>query len=103
MVGWDPTNPVPTFPEAFVDQFEQALKNVMAVVASAGGRAEHVVRMTVYVTNKHEYLSSAKALASVWRRHLGRHYPAMAVVQVAGLIEDSARVEIEATAVIEDP
>lgn len=101
MVGWDPTKAVATFPEGFDAQFAQALSNVMAVVKAAGGKAEDIVRMTVYVTDKREYLASLKGIGAAWKQHLGRHYPAMALVQVAALVEDAAKVEIEATAVLE--
>lgn len=102
MVGWDPTKATPTFPESFEAQFAQALSNVMAVVRAAGGKAEDLVRMTVYVTDKREYLGALKAIGAAWKQHLGRHYPAMALVQVSALVEDQAKVEIEATAVLED-
>ena len=101
MVGWDPTKAIATFPETFDAQFAQALSNVMAVVKAAGGKAEDIVRMTVYVTDKKEYLASLKDIGAAWKQHLGRHYPAMALVQVAALVEDAAKVEIEATAVLE--
>ena len=99
-VGWDPTSPTPKFPPTFPAQFAQALSNVMAVVRKAGGGPEHLARLTVYVTDKHEYLGSLKELGAAWRDHLGKHFPAMALVQVAGLVEDGAKVEIEATAVL---
>ncbi|MEM6675818.1 MAG: RidA family protein [Planctomycetota bacterium] len=81
-------------------QFVQALDNVLAIVADAGGRPEEIVRMTVYVTDKKAYLEATSAIGAAWRERLGQHYPAMALVQVADLLEDGARVEIEATAVI---
>jgi enamine deaminase RidA (YjgF/YER057c/UK114 family) len=99
-IGWDPTQPTPTFPSSFAAQFEQALRNVVAVVAAAGGSPEQIARMTVYVTDKAEYLASLTALGAAWRRVLGKHYPAMALVQVVALVEDAAKVEIEATAVL---
>lgn len=102
MVGWDPTKAEPTFPASFEAQFEQALANVMAVVTKAGGAATDLVRMTVYVTDKREYLAALKPIGAAWKKHLGRHYPAMALVQVAALVEDAAKVEIEATAVLEE-
>jgi creatinine amidohydrolase len=83
---------------SFVEQFERALIAVLAVVQSAGGHASDVARMRIYVTDMHEYRSSRSALADVWRRHMGRHYPAMALVAVTGLVEEGARVEIEADA-----
>ncbi len=100
MVGWNPRKDTPEFPPTFAAQFEQALANVLEVVTKAGGSAEHIARMTVYVTDKREYLASLKDLGAAWKRHLGRHYPAMALVQVVALVEDQAKVEIEATAVL---
>ena len=86
--------------ESFVDQFDQALSNVLTVVAAAGGNAESVVRLTTYVVNRTDYLNNLKSLGVVYRSHMGRHFPAMALVQVAGLVEAGALLEIEATAVI---
>lgn len=82
----------------FARQFDQALANVVALVRAAGAAPEHVARLTIYVTDKRQYLAQAKALGAIWRTHFGRHYPAMALVQVADLLEDGALVEIEATA-----
>ncbi len=84
----------------FVGQAEQALRNVLAVVEAAGGRAEHITRLTWYVTDKREYLARQREMGEAYRRVLGRHFPAMTMVVVAGLVEDEALVEIEATAVI---
>ena len=81
-------------------QFVQALDNVLTIVADAGGRPEEIARMTVYVTDKKAYLAATSAIGEAWRQKLGKHYPAMALVQVADLLEDGALVEIEATAVI---
>ena len=86
----------------FVAQARQTLANIVAVLAEAGARPEHVVRMTWYVVDKREYLSCGKALGAAYREIMGRHYPAMTAVEVASLMEDAARVEIEATAVIPD-
>jgi enamine deaminase RidA (YjgF/YER057c/UK114 family) len=72
------------------------------VLAEAGGRPEHIVRMTWYVTDKKEYLGAVAQVGAAYRELIGRHYPAMAVVQVAGLIEDEAKIEIETTAVVPD-
>lgn len=99
-VGWDPRSKKPSFPKAFADQFDQALSNVCEVVREAGGVPEDIVRLTVYVTDKKEYLSALKDVGAAYRRRIGKHYPAMALVQVAALVEDDARVEIEATAVL---
>jgi enamine deaminase RidA (YjgF/YER057c/UK114 family) len=83
-------------------QWERALENVLAVVREAGGGPESIGRMTIYVTDSAAYLEALKPLGQVWRRLMGRHYPAMAVVEVKGLVEPGAVVEIEATAVISD-
>jgi enamine deaminase RidA (YjgF/YER057c/UK114 family) len=85
---------------AFVEQFERSLANVIAVVRAGGGRPEHVARMTVYVTSMTDYRASRPALGDVWLRHMGSHYPAMALVEVAMLVDEGAAVEIEATAVL---
>jgi enamine deaminase RidA (YjgF/YER057c/UK114 family) len=84
----------------FVQQFSKALENVVAVVRAAGGAPEHLARLTVYVVDKQQYLSNQKQIGAEYRRHMGRHYCAMALVEVAGLLEWNALVEIEATAAI---
>jgi len=84
----------------FASQFRQTLKNTIAVLAEAGARPEHIVRMTWYILDKKEYLAAIKEVGAAYRELIGRHYPTMAVVQVSGLIEDRARLEIETTAVI---
>jgi enamine deaminase RidA (YjgF/YER057c/UK114 family) len=86
----------------FTGQFRQALRNIIDVLAQAGGRPEHIVRMTWYVVDRDDYLASLAAVGGVYRELMGKHYPAMAVVQVSGLVEKLARLEIEATAVIPD-
>jgi enamine deaminase RidA (YjgF/YER057c/UK114 family) len=97
-IGW---NAVQKFESAdFVAQARQALANIVAVLAEAGGRPEHVTRMTWYVVDKREYLACGKALGAAYRVIMGRHYPAMTAVEVTALMEDAARVEIEATAVV---
>jgi enamine deaminase RidA (YjgF/YER057c/UK114 family) len=99
-VGWAPSG---TFVEkSFGGQFRQALANVVAVLAEAGGRAEHVVRMTWYVVDRSEYLGALKEIGAAYRELMGRHYPAMTVVEVRGLADAEARLEIEATAVVPD-
>lgn len=85
----------------FAAQFRQALKNVRAVLDAAGVPPERVGRVTVYVTDKHAYLAAGREIGAAWRDTLGRHYPAMALVQVADLLEEGAMVEIEATAVLD--
>ncbi|MEW5862445.1 MAG: RidA family protein [Pseudomonadota bacterium] len=84
----------------FAGQFRQALANILEVLAQAGGRPEHLVRMTWYVLDRAEYLASLKDVGAAYRELMGRHYPAMSVVEVSGLVEPEARLEIEATAVI---
>ena len=84
----------------FAGQFRQALKNILEVLKEANGRPEHVVRLTWYVLDKHEYLDSLKNVGEAYRELMGKHYPTMAVVQVSGLVEDEARLGIEATAVV---
>jgi enamine deaminase RidA (YjgF/YER057c/UK114 family) len=84
----------------FAGQFRQALLNIISVLKEAKGRPEHIVRLTWYVLDKNEYLNSLKAVGEAYRELMGKHYPTMAVVQVSGLVEEEARLEIEATAVI---
>ncbi len=85
----------------FDEQFAQALRNVVAVVRAAGGEPEHLVRVTIYVTDKAQYLAQVREIGAAWREIVGKHFPAMALVQVADLLEDGALVEIEATAALE--
>ena len=84
----------------FAEQFAQALDNVLDVVWAGGGKPQSVARMTIYVTDKREYRARAKAVGEAWRRRLGKHFPAMALVEVKSLLEDEAKVEIEALALI---
>jgi len=84
----------------FAGQFRQTLKNILEILQEAKGKPEHIVRLTWYVLDKQEYLGSLKQVGEAYRELMGRHYPAMAVVQVSGLVEAQARLEIEATAVI---
>jgi len=86
--------------KTFAGQFRQTLKNTVAVLAEAGAQPEHIVRMTWYILDKEEYLGAIKEVGAAYRELIGRHYPAMAVVQVVALMEDEAKVEIETTAVI---
>jgi enamine deaminase RidA (YjgF/YER057c/UK114 family) len=97
-VGWDRERRL--VEGGFVAQFERALANVAAVVAAAGGGPEHVARLTLYVVDKSEYQEQIAAVGAAYRRVLGGHYPAMALVEVHGLLEAGARVEIEATAAL---
>lgn len=97
-IGW---NAEATFDsDDLVDQTRQALRNIVRVLAEAGARPEHIVRLTWYVVDKRDYMARNADLGKVYREILGRHYPAMTLVQVASLLEDRAKVEIEATAVI---
>ena len=98
MVGWNAVAEFET--DDFAGQVAQALRNITAVLAEAGARPEHIVRLTWYVTSKAEYLAGLKEIGRAYRDIIGRHYPAMALVQVVALVEDRAKVEIEATAVI---
>ena len=85
----------------FIGQFDRALGRVLIVVAAAGGQAKQIARMTVYVTSMERYRNSRAALRDVWQRHMGSHYPAMALVEVTALVDPKASVEIEATAVLQ--
>ncbi|HEX8660996.1 MAG TPA: RidA family protein [Brevundimonas sp.] len=97
-IGWTPEG---VFAETdFAGQFRQTIQNTLAVLTEAGAGPEHIVRMTWYVVDKAEYLSALREIGAVWRELIGPHYPAMAVVEVKGLIEDAARIEIETTAVV---
>jgi enamine deaminase RidA (YjgF/YER057c/UK114 family) len=96
-IGWRKDG---TFVEGLAPQFDIALANVLEVVRAAGGSPEHVGRLTVFVTDKRAYLEGTKAIGIAYRHRMGKHYPAMSLVQVAALLEDRALVEIEATAVL---
>ena len=98
IIGWNAQQEFET--DDFVGQVEQALRSIVEVLACAGARPEHLVRLTWYVTDKKEYLGALKELGRAYRATIGKHFPAMALVQVVALVEDRAKVEIEATAVI---
>lgn len=99
-VGWDASQ---TFRSAeLAPQFEQALQNVLAVLAEAGGRPEHICRMTAYCCDKPAYLAARPDLGGIWRRLMGRHYPAMSMIFVADLLDSPGKIELEATAVVPD-
>jgi enamine deaminase RidA (YjgF/YER057c/UK114 family) len=100
MVGWDGQGQFHT--DDFVSQARQALENIVAVLREADAGPEHIVRMTWYVLDKREYLACGRELGVAYRDVIGRHYPAMSAVQVAGLMEERARVEIEVTAIVPD-
>ena len=97
-VGWDETGRFGTCDLA--PQVRQALRNVVAVLAEGGAGPEHIVRMTWYVTSRTEYLENTAAIGAAYREVIGRHFPAMSVVEVSGLLEEMAKVEIEVTAVL---
>ncbi len=97
-IAWDGRRQIVS--DDFVEQFERALANVLAVVTEAGGTAESVARLTVYVTDKREYAARTREIGDRWRALMGDHYPAMSLVEVSALLEDRAQVEIEATAVL---
>jgi enamine deaminase RidA (YjgF/YER057c/UK114 family) len=84
----------------FAEQFEQALSNVLAVVRAAGGSPESLARLTIYVLDRREYIAGAKKIGEAYRRLVGKHYPAMTLVEVRGLLEEGAKLELEATAAL---
>ncbi len=97
-VGWNADQVFES--EDLVAQFEQALKNVLAILAAGGGEAQHICRMTVYCCDKPGYLKARKHLGRVWRDQMGSHYPAMSMIFVSDLLDHPGKVELEATAVI---
>ena len=97
-IGWDESATFRT--HDFVGQVRRCLENVLAVLAEAGVGPEHVVRMTWYITDREEYLSNLESMGRVYRELMGRHFPAMTMVEVSALIEPEAKVEVEATAVV---
>jgi enamine deaminase RidA (YjgF/YER057c/UK114 family) len=99
VVGWGENESFPDY--SLHGQFAQALMNTLEILAEDGAGPQHIVRMTVYVTDRHEYLSSRDEIGAAWREIMGPNYPAMALVEVKGLVESAAKVEIETTAVVE--
>ena len=97
-VGWDEKQQFHS--DKLIPQFEQALKNVLAVLAQAGGGPNHICRMTAYCIDKPAYLSARPELGRIWRKLMGRHFPAMSMIFVADLLDHPAKIELEATAVI---
>ena len=97
-IGWDETETVVS--DDFAAQVRQALLNTVLILSEADAEPQHIVRMTWYVTDKQQYLNSLREIGSAYRQIIGKHYPAMAVVQVTALVEDRAKVEIETTAVV---
>lgn len=98
VIGWNEREEFET--DALAGQFRQALENTRAILACAEATPEDVVRMTCYVTDRRDYIASAAAIGEAWRDIMGKVFPCMAVVEVSGLVEDQAKVEIETTAVI---
>jgi len=97
-VGWDEKQKIVS--DDFVEQFDRALANVITVVRAASAKPEQIVRLIVYVTDKVEYRERTREVGERYRKHMGKHFPAMVMVQVAGLLDDRAKVEIEGMAVI---
>lgn len=97
-IGWNAEERIES--DDFADQFRQALANIVAVLAEAGAGPEHIVRMTMYFTDKRDYLDRLAEVGAAYRETIGRNWPAMAAVEVSALMEDRAKVEIEATAVV---
>lgn len=98
-IGWDASG---RFAQGLIAQTRQALENILAVLAEAGGKPEHIARLTWFVTDIQAYRENAKDLGPVWRELMGRHFPAMSVIGVSALVEPDALVEIEATAILPD-
>jgi len=97
-IAWDENQRITS--ADFVEQFDRALANVIAVVTEAGGTANDIARLVIYVTNKIEYRDRTRDVGERYRKHMGKHFPAMALVEVKGLLDDSAKVEIEGIAVL---
>ena len=100
VVGWDPQEHFTS--NTLPGQFEQVLKNILAILAEDGAGPEHLVRLTCYVTSIEAYVASLNEIGDAWKRTIGRHFPAMALVEVVRLVEPQAMVEIEATAVVDE-
>ena len=97
-VGWDADQKFHS--EEIAPQFEQALKNILEVIAAAGGKAEHICRMTCFCKDKPAYMAARRELGGIWKRLIGNHYPAMSMIFVVDLLDHPALIEIEATAII---
>ena len=97
-VAWDETQTIVS--EDLVEQFDRALGNVIAVITETGGRPDQIARMVIYVTDRLEYLEHQRSIGERYRTHMGKHFPAMVLVEVKSLLEDGAKVEIEAVAVL---
>jgi len=97
-VGWDENQKFQS--EDIVPQFEQALKNIVAVLAEAGAKPEHICRMTAYCCDKPAYLAARRQLGRLWTQYIGRHFPAMSMIFVSDLLDNPGKIELEATAVV---
>jgi enamine deaminase RidA (YjgF/YER057c/UK114 family) len=97
-VGWDAQQKFHS--EEIAPQFEQALRNILAVLAQAGGRAEHICRITAYCCDKPAYLAARRELGAIWRKLMGKHFPAMSMIFVSDLLDSPGKIELEATAVV---
>ena len=97
-VGWDAHQKFHS--EEIAPQFDQALANVVAVLAEAGGKPQHICRMTAYCCDKRAYLAARRELGAIWRKHMGTHYPAMSMIFVSDLLDSPGKIELEATAVV---
>jgi enamine deaminase RidA (YjgF/YER057c/UK114 family) len=97
-IAWDENSRIVS--DDFVEQFDRALANVMTVLEAAKGEPDNVTRLVIYVTNKNEYRERTKEIGKRYQKHMGKHYPAMVLVQVAALLDDAAKVEIEGMAVL---
>ncbi|HXR99050.1 MAG TPA: RidA family protein [Pyrinomonadaceae bacterium] len=97
-IAWDEKQKI--ISADFAEQFDRALANVVTVLSAAGGKPEHIARLVIYVTDKVEYRERTSEVGERYRKHLGKHFPAMVLVQVAGLLDDAAKVEIEGMAVL---
>ncbi len=97
-VGWDAQQKFHS--EDLAPQFDQALANVVAVLAEAGGKPQHICRMTAYCCDKPGYLAARRELGAIWRKHMGTHYPAMSMIFVSDLLDSPGKIELEATAVV---
>ena len=97
-IAWDAQQQIVS--DDLVEQFDRALENLIAVVEEAGGRREQVARLIIYVTNKSEYRARVKEIGESYRRRMGKHFPAMVLVEIRSLLEDRAKIEIEGVAVV---
>ena len=97
-VGWDAQQRFQS--EDIVPQFDQALANVLAVLAMSGGEPQHICRMTAYCCDKPAYLAARRQLGAIWQKHMGRHFPAMSMIFVSDLLDSPGKIELEATAVV---